>query len=235
MHRRRKYALGWVSEKLGLWRNGLTAKPPAFLSKLLRSFYKESGQGIAWVVVESCRDSIRLRHRGVREKLLPFNEPVFQLEANYIPDRVRLPLVNGTSLSTKELKMVLPDGLVARDTYFTQIATQRTLIVESSAAPLRGQWLTWCLASQDGNRDALSRGMVPAGGQLLLNGGVNPARLMTWSKLDLIHGWTHSYCLDVHPRTGEIFSIRYACVPLRLQIELDPWLDDWLLTAIRSL
>ena len=235
MHTHRGYAISWVCDMLGLrntegWRN----RPPPFLSRLVRDFYKESGKAIAWVMVEACRDSIRLRHRGFKETLLPATEPDFQFKATGIEDRVKLPLLNGIELSTEGLNLVPPKGLTARDTHFTRMAVQRTLRAESSPDLLTGQWMSWCLASQDGDHEPLSRGSVPSSGQYLLAGSINPAKLMTWMKLDLIYGWTYSYAVDVHPHSGEIYSIRYARVPLRMQIELDPWLDDWLLTAIRS-
>ena len=235
MHARSGRVLGWVCEKLGLretdgWRNG----PPPFLSQLVRNFYTESGNAVAWVMVESCRDSIRLRHRGFKETLYPSTRPDFRFRANGIEDRVKIPLLNGIDLSTDGLRMMLPTGLKFKDTYFTRMAVQRTLAVDSSPRPLRGHWTTWCLASPDADREALSRGSAPASGQWLIAGGINPARLMTWVKLDVIHGLTDCYAVDVHPDSGDIFSIRYARVPLRMQIELDPWLDDWLLTAIRS-
>ena len=233
MHTRRDYVLGWVRDMLGLKHtDGWRAGPPSFLSQLVEDFYKQAGQAVAWVMVESCRDSIRLRHGGFKETLLPSTRPDFLLRANRIEDRVKLRLLPGIELSTEGLQMVPPKGLELRDTHFTRMAVQRTLAIDSSPMPLIGQWMTWCLASPDADREALSRGFAPAGGQCLLAGGINPARLMTWVKL--IHGWTYSYAVDVHPESGNIFSIRYAGVSLRMQIELDPWLDDWLLTAIRS-
>ena len=235
MHARRGYVLGWVCDMLGLRHtDGWRSRPPPFLSRFVRDFYQESGQTIAWVMVEACRDSIRLRHRGFKETLLPSSKPEFQFKANAIEDRVRIPLRNGLELSTYGLQMVSPKGLEPRDTHFTRMAVQRTLAIESSPSPLIGQWTTWCLASPDGDREAVSQGSAPASGQWLLAGSINPARLMTWVKLDLIYGWTYSYAFDVHPDSGNTFSVRYARVPLRMQIELDPWLDDWLLTAIRS-
>ena len=235
MHARRGDALGFVRDMLGLrettgWRSG----PPRFLSQLVEDFYKEDGQAIAWVTFEAGRDPIGRRHRGYKEVLMPSTTPEFKVAANSIVGRGKIPLIKGIKLTTDDLDMMPPEGLTVRDTHFTGLAVRRTLAVESLPSPLNGNWMSWCLASRDGDAEALGRGSAPASGQHLLAGSINPARLMTWMKLDLQKGNTYSWAFDIHRRTGQIFSIRYAEVPLRMQIELDPWLDDWLLTAIRS-
>lgn len=235
MYRRRGYVIDWARDMLGLRQaEGWQAGPPPFLSRLVRDFYKGDGESIAWVMVESGRDPIRVRHRGFREALTPATRPDFQFRASGMGDRASIPLWGKIGLSTDGLRLMPPKGLTAGQTHFTRMMVRRTIAVQSSAETLTGEWMSWCLASPDGDREAWSRGSAPASGQYLLAGGINPARLMTWMKLDLIHGKTYSYAVDVHPRSGEVFSVRYASVPLRMQIELDPWLDDWLLTAIRS-
>jgi hypothetical protein len=235
MHQRRGYVLGWVRDMLGLREaEGWRAGPPPYLARLVQDFYKENGQSVAWVMFEAGRDPIRLRHRGYQETLSPATRPDFQFEANGLRKYDTIPLLAGIRLSAEGLVMMPPRGLPKKDAHFTRLAVRRTLAVESSAIKLTGHWSSWCLASPDGDREAWSRGSAPASGQHLLTGGINPARLMTWMKLDIIHGWTYSYAVDLHPQSGEVFSIRYARVPLRMQIELDPWLDDWLLTALRA-
>jgi hypothetical protein len=235
MHAHRGYVLGWVGEMLGLRQAGVwQAKPPPFLSRLVRDFYREDGNGIAFVIVEASRDSIRLRHRGFKEVLQPARGTAFQFGADGIEDRIKIPLLNGIELSTGGLHLVPPEGRRVKDTHFTRMKVERVIEAASSPKPLKGQWTNWCLASQDADREALSRGFAPAGKQLLLHGSVNAARLMTWMKIDIIYGHTHSYALDMHPESGSIFAVRHASVPLKMHIELDPWLDDWLLTAIRS-
>ena len=244
MHQKSGYVLRWVGEMLGLehtegWRTRPPEsrfRPPPFLRRLVRDFYDEAGHAIAWVMVESCRDSIRQRHRGFKEALLPSTKPDFQFVTTGIEDRVKIPLSYSIDLSTDGLVMMLPQGRTARDTHFTRMAVQRTLKTETDAVMLTGQWMNWCLASRETDQEALSRGSAPASGQGLLPGYVNPARLMTWMKLDLRYpaAWTYSYAVDIDVTSGRVFSVRYARVPLRMQIELDPWLDDWLLTAIHS-
>lgn len=253
------HVFGWAREKLALedsegWWTGIKAAPqnsppgfssdesgrsakapkrrpktPAYLKQLISHFYRKRTNAIAWVVVESCRDLIRLRHANYVESLQKNRQPIFGLSANLIEDRAVLPLHNGVKLSTNDLRFVTPKEFEYKETRFARMYVERQII--AGGRTLTGNWTTWCAASEEDG--TLSAGSAPASRRYVHENGFNPARLMTWLRLDTRSGLTESYAFDLHGDTGMVFSIRYAVATLQMHIELDPWLDDWLLTALR--
>lgn len=223
------YVLGWVRDVLVLHRTDGWNKAdryPKFIKDILSQFYRGSDGHIASVTAESSRDPIGRRGNGFSQSLSQSGSPVFGREADHIKYEDFIPLEHGLVMPTRDLRFAVPNGYDERQVVFTKMYSKRVLS-NRSRAPMVGEWITWCVAEE--NTDKLALGSAPASRNLLLPNDINPARLMTWWKLNPQTGWTYTIAFDLEEGSGRVFSIRYAKVQLEMQVGLDPWLDDWIL------
>jgi hypothetical protein len=134
-------------------------------------------------------------------------------------------------MSTEGFRLVTPPGLVAHAARIAELSLERRMAVPGRPSPLVGQWTNFCAAQGVDDRSQLARGFVPAGRLRLRANGVNAARIMSWSKVDLATGAAETYAFDIDPESGGVLSVRYSTATLEMLTEMDPRLDGWLLTA----
>jgi hypothetical protein len=235
LSRRSRFILGWMRRTLELaetpgWKRGV----PDYVGALMTSFFEPTGNRVAWIMVETCRDRIRSRHTRLTEELrdddsLDYRQPASVL----LSRRHELSLDAGLRIPSRHLRFALPEGRNLKQARLVRTDIKRTLWTPSRPEPFGALISCFCLANPGEDDDDLTKGFVPSGLQCRQPSGINAARLITWFRMMPDSGYLENYTIDLDPTTGQLLSLRFQQASLRLAIEMDPWLDDWLRSALR--
>jgi hypothetical protein len=237
LHARQAYVLGLIRDVLGLaatpgWETG----SPEFARAIMESFYPGESHRVAWVMVETCREPIGHRHARVRDEVLPGDGPRFLTPAPALQfSGMTVPLMSGLHVPSRTVFFSLPDGRKKDDATLTRTQVMRELWTQSRPQAFRAVITNWCIAHRGHDEGDLAKGFVPAGLQCRRPDGINAARLIMWYRLDMQTplGNLQSYAVDIDPLTGELLSLRHQQADLLTATEIDPWLNDWLVYALR--